>query len=199
MRSRLLFITLFSVLILSACGGSAAPDEPEGMSVEEQVAATSSAMQTATAVIEKAVSDALTEAAPPPSDTPLPETDTPVPSDTPEATETPTEVVDTGGGSGSGGGDAPASWQVSSGDCRNETGNIKFHNNTGSPATINLVLLKSGRSCAYTIYLIQGPSSFWVEPAKYDITITMCGGTNVVNFTNPLNSNWYFTLKQTFC
>lgn len=194
MRLRTLFFTLFSVLLLSACGGSSSSDESESMSVQEQVEATGNAIKTATAAIEKAVSDALTEAAPPPSDTPLPATETPVATDTPEATETPTETPTEEATAA-----PPASWQAKSGDCKNETGNVEFRNNTGSVATITLVMDSTSRSCVYTIYLIPGPAFFWVEPARYQITITMCGGSEVISFTNPLNSNWYFTLKQTFC
>jgi hypothetical protein len=159
------------------------------MSVEEQVAATSSAMQTATAVIEKAVSDALTEAAPPPSDTPLPETDTPVPSDTPEATETPTEVVDTGGGSGSGGGE-PVGYTA----CKDNSGGrtkVRVNNTTGNYAYLTLVgpeayqcLIPPGSG--YQIFILGG---------IYTASAIMCGNQNYYYGSFVINATWQLTLR----
>ncbi|MCH7480818.1 MAG: hypothetical protein IIC79_05435 [Chloroflexi bacterium] len=166
-----------------------------GHDVEQRVEATTSARQTATVEIQQAIDNALTAAAPPPSDTPLPATQVfvPVPTNTLAVTDTPTATVTIAATSL-----PPASFQSSSGDCKGETGNIKFINNTGLNANITLVLEKSGRTCRYAIFLIPGTSFFWIEPGRYDITINMCGD-QTINFSNPLNSNWFFTLKQTFC
>jgi serine/threonine protein kinase len=89
------------------------------------------------------------------------------------------------------------SYISSSGDCKNETGNIEFRNNTGEGVTVNLRLKKSGRTCSYYIFLAPGPSKFWIEPGFYTIEMNYCGQT--VTIENQLNSNWFFTFKETFC
>ena len=105
---------------------------------------------------------------------------------TPTATYTPTETP------------PPVSYIIRSGDCKNETGNVRFINNTGEIATMNLTLDKAGRTCTYFIYLVPGEVRFMIEAARYDIVLNMCGSTYYIN-DQPLNSNWYWPLGAKYC
>ena len=184
MSKKMFYLAILIALTVSACGNQSPPVD----TIATQVAGTVSAQESATAVIENAVKDMLTSSAPPPSDTPLPATDTPTsapPTETP--TETPTiTVVPT---------NKPiVSYQTSTGDCKNQTGNIQFRNNSGGIATVDLILLEKGRSCTYSIFLISGGSSwFWVEPGKYRMTWSSCHGTTTID--NTLNSGWWYRFK----
>lgn len=184
MTKKMFYLAILITLTISACGDQTPPVD----TVATQVAATVSAQESATAVIENAVKDMLTSSAPPPSDTPLPATDTPTsapPTETPTEKPTPT-VVPT---------KKPiVSYQTSSGDCKNQTGNIQFRNNSGAIVTIDLVLKEKGRSCTFFIFLVTGGSSwFWVEPGLYTITMNSCHGTRTLD--NTLNSGWWFRFK----
>jgi hypothetical protein len=191
---RIFAIFSVSTFLLIACSlTSSLPTEDgqDGESLEDRISGTSSANQTATAEIEKAIQDALDLTASAATDTPA-FTDTPVPpTDTPEPTETPTP-------SPSPTIDYPNySYVTSSGDCKNETGRIEIRNNTGEPAELWLTLDDSSRTCSYYVFSHGAPGFFWIEPGRYNITVSYCGHTE--SFTNPLNSGWYFALKATYC
>ena len=92
MRFRSYLIFSLSVIFMFACNflslpgsnGSGDAGDGQDLSVEQRVEATTSARQTATVEIQQAIDNALTAAAPPPSDTPLPATQVfvPIPTNT---------------------------------------------------------------------------------------------------------------------
>lgn len=172
-------------LIISACGSKSSSED----TVATQVSGTISAQESATAAIVKAVNDLLTSSAPPPSDTPLPATDTPTPE---PPTETPTETPTITPSPTT---KAVVSYRTVSGDCKNESGNIEFRNNSGQVATVSLKLKEKGRTCTYFMFLapVGGSVWFWVEAGLYQITMNSCGETVVLD--NTLNSGWWFRFR----
>lgn len=177
MRFKSFLILSFNITLLLACTFiSDKSDNGDKLNIQEQIEATSNAQPTA--------SIALTASATPQTDIPTP-TDTPAPTFTLVPALTPTIN--------------PITYGTSSGDCKNETGSIKFINETGMNATIEMVMTRSGRTCAYFFFLGPGFSYWWIEtPKPYQITITKCDG-QIYTFTSSVSSNWYFTLKESSC
>lgn len=185
MRYKSFRVLSFGIILILSCRFiSDKSDNEDNLFIQEQIEATSNAQLTTTAEIEKAVGDALTASAPPSSDTPT-STDTPAPTYTLAPTSTPTI-------------NPTPSVITTSGDCKNENGNIEFRNNTGQNATIEMVMKKSGRTCAYSIILVPGTSYFWFEVGRYQITITVCD-RQILSVTSHISSNWWFTLKESWC
>ena len=151
--------------------------------------------QTATAAIEKAVSDALTAAAPPPSDTPTPSetpTDTPAVTDTPTETpsETPTETYTPSPTTQA---SATACFVVINDWCLTHEGcaTMDIRNNTGAAATIRFWDPKTGLD--KTFYPPPGQCSFMIKPGKYNYSFDYCGVHN--EGSHALNDRWYIVFK----
>ena len=190
MKTRLIFPSIVMALAVLACSIS-------GESTETRSGQGNNIQATVDRVVQLTL-----DAQPPvdqPIDTPVSPSDTPPPdqpthtqvspSDTPpEDTETPTQEPTSTS--------SQSTWMSDSGDCGTKKMHVTviFTNNTSQPVQITLKVKGSDRTCSYSINLIPGKDSFYIEKNTYIVNIKYCGNQHI-NFTDPLYNNWKYTIS----
>ena len=187
MKRRIYTFFSVSTLILLACGLSSPTPSGEDTedtepNLEDRIALTSAANQTATAEVEKAIQDALELTAAAATDTPE-ATDTPIPTDTPEPTDTatpsPTATTSSGGD--------PTGYV----DCKDSGGGrtkVRVENKTGDTAYMSFYGPET-----HLCYIPGGVHQIFIKSGSYTVSVSMCGAT--FNFgSHPINSTWKLVL-----
>ncbi|TES92292.1 MAG: hypothetical protein E3J88_01305 [Anaerolineales bacterium] len=190
MNTRLIFPSIVIALAVLACtisGDSGETENRQGNNIQ--------------ATVDRVVQ--LTLDAQPPADQPTDTPSSPIdtlppdqpthtqvsPSDTPPAdTETPTQEPTSTS--------SQSTWMSDSGDCGAKKMHVYviFNNNTSQPVEISLKVKGSSRTCSYSIHLLPGKDSFYIEKNTYIVNIKYCGN-QYINFTDPLYNNWKYLIN----